>query len=69
MHIEYIQPENPQRYAYIEQYNRTLRYRCMSKHLFETLDEVQDYAPKWLWLYNHERPLKANGGKSPLIAA
>lgn len=67
--VEYIQPGNPQQNAYIERYNRTARYGWVSKHLFETLEEVQDYATKWLWFYNHERPHKANGGKPPLMAA
>ncbi len=67
--IEYIQPGNPQQNAYIERHNRTIRYSWVSKHLFETLDEVQDYATKWLWFYNHERPHKANGGKPPLMVA
>ena len=67
--IEYIQPGNPQQNAYIERVNRTIRYSWLSKHLFETLDEVQDYATEWLWFYNHKRPHKANGGKPPLMAA
>lgn len=67
--IEYIQPGNPQQNAYIERHNRTIRYSWVSKHLFETLEEVQDYATQWLWFYNHERPHKANGGKPPLMAA
>lgn len=67
--IEYIQPGNPQQNAYIERANRTIRYSWVSKHLFETLEEVQDYATKWLWFYNHERPHKANGGRPPLMAA
>lgn len=67
--IEYTQPGNPQQNAYIERANRTIRYSWLSKHLFETLDEVQDYATEWLWFYNHKRPHKANGGKPPLMAA
>lgn len=67
--IEYIQPGNPQQNAYIERHNRTIRYSWLSKHLFETLEEVQEYATKWLWFYNHERPHKANGGRPPLMAA
>jgi len=67
--IDYIQPGNPQQNAYIERANRTMRYSWVSKHLFETFDEVQEYATKWLWFYNHERPHKANGGKPPLMAA
>jgi putative transposase len=67
--IEYIQPGNPQQNAYIERHNRTIRYSWVSKHLFETLEEVQAYATRWLWFYNHERPHKANGGKPPLMVA
>ena len=67
--IEYIQPGKPQQNAYIECFNRTARYSWVSKHLFETLEEVQDYATRWLWFYNHERPQKANGGRPPMKAA
>ncbi|CAB1215625.1 Integrase core domain protein [Acinetobacter bouvetii] len=67
--IEYIQPGKPQQNAYIERYNRTIRYSWLSKHLFDTLEEVQDYATSWLWHYNHERPHQANKGGPPLMAA
>jgi putative transposase len=67
--IDYIQPGNPQQNAYIERYNRTARYGWVSKHLLDTLEEVQDYATEWLWFYNYERPHTANGGKPPLMAA
>ncbi len=67
--IEYIQPGKPQKNAYIERHNRTIRYSWVSKHLFDTLEEVQEYATQWLWFYNHQRPHRANGGKPPLMAA
>ena len=72
--IEYIQPGKPQQNAYVERYNRTIRYGWLSKHLFDTLDEVQDYATNscvavLLRHYNHERPHQANKGKPPLMAA
>ena len=69
IHIEYIQPGNPQQNAYIERHNRTIRSSWLNKHLFESIEEVQDIATKWLWFYNHERPHKANGGKPPLMVA
>lgn len=65
--IEYIQPGKLQQNAYIEHYNPTIRYSCLSTHLFETLEEVQDYATSWLWHYNHERPHQANRRRLPLI--
>lgn len=46
--IEYIQPGKPQQNAYIERANRTIRYSWVSKHLFETIEQVQDYATNWL---------------------
>ncbi|SDX65729.1 putative transposase [Marinobacter mobilis] len=67
--IEYIQPGKPQQNAYIERANRTIRYSWLSKNLFDTLEEVQDYATQWLWFYNHERPHRANGGRPPLMVA
>ena len=66
--IEYIKQGKSQQNAYIERYNRTIRYSWLSKHLFDTL-EVQDYTTDWMWHYNHERPHQANKGRSPLMAA
>ena len=66
--IDYIQPGKPQQNAYVERANRTIRYSWLSKHLFDTLEEVQDFATQWLWFYNHKRPHAANDGKPPLMA-
>lgn len=63
--LEFIQPGNPQQNAYVERYNRTVRYGWLSQYQFDTIEAVQDYATKWLWFYNHERPNKANGGLPP----
>jgi putative transposase len=62
--IEYIQLGNPQQNAYIERHNRTIRYSWVSNHPLETLDEVEDYATRWLRFYNHDRLHKGNGAKS-----
>jgi putative transposase len=66
IHIEYIQPGKPQQNAYVERYNRTVRYDWLSLHLLERIDEVQAFATKWLWTYNHERPNMALGGITPM---
>lgn len=63
--IEYIQPGKPQRNAYIERYNRTVRYDWLGQYLFESIKEVQAFATRWLWTYNHERPNMALGGITP----
>jgi putative transposase len=54
--IEYIEPGNPQQNAYVERFNRTVRYEWLAQNLFESIDEVQQFATKWLSIYNHERP-------------
>ena len=63
--IEYIQPGKPQQNAYIERYNRTVRYDWLNHHLWESIVTVQDYATAWMYLYNHERPNMALGGITP----
>jgi len=63
--ISYIQPGKPQQNAYIERFNRTVRYDWLAQELFESLEEVQDRATDWLWHYNYERPNMALGGITP----
>jgi putative transposase len=65
IHLDFIQPGKPQQNAYIERYNRTVRYDWLAHYLFDSLEEVQDYATRWLWTYNHERPNMALGGITP----
>ncbi len=36
------------------------------QYLFESIEEVQDAATRWLWTYNHERPNMALGGITPM---
>jgi putative transposase len=63
--LEYTQPGNPQQNAYIERYNRTVRYDWLAHYLFESIEEVQEFATRWLWTYNNERPNMAIGGITP----
>ena len=63
--INYIQPGNPQQNAYIERFNRTVRYDWLNQYIFYTLDEMQDYATRWQWVYNNERPNMGIGGITP----
>ena len=52
--------------AYVERYNRTVRYDWLSQYLFDSIAEVQDYATRWLWTYNNERPNMGLGGITPM---
>ncbi len=64
--LEHIQPGKPQQNAYVERYNRTVRYDWLSQTLFESIAEAQDSATRWLWTYNNERPNMAIGGITPI---
>ena len=64
--FEHIQPGKPQQNAYVERYNRTVRYAWLARTLFDSIEQVQDKATRWLWTYNHERPNMALGGITPM---
>ena len=63
--LEFIQPGKPQQNAYVERFNRTVRYEWLSQYHWENLEEVQLYATQWMWKYNHDRPNMALGGLTP----
>jgi len=63
--FQYIQPGKPQQNAYVERFNRTVRYEWLSQYCWQDLDEVRDHATRWIWAYNHERPNMALGGITP----
>jgi len=58
----HIQPGKPQQNAYVERYNRTVRYSWLAQYMFDTIEQVQEFATRWLWGYNNERPNMALGG-------
>ena len=63
--LVYIQPGKPQQNAYVERYNRTVRYDWLGQYMFSKLSQVQQFATRWLWHYNHERPNMGLGGITP----
>ena len=70
--VEYSQPGTPQQSSYVERFNRTASYDCLTQYLFGSISEVQEHATRWAWTYNNERPNMALGGitsKQRLIMA
>jgi putative transposase len=63
--MDYIQPGKPQQNAYVERFNRTVRYEWLSQYYWGDLEEVQLYATRWMYDYNHDRPNMALGGFTP----
>ncbi len=62
----FIQPGNPQQNAYVERFNRTMRYELLSANLFDSIAQAQDAATQWQWIYNNERPSMALNGLTPV---
>jgi putative transposase len=63
--LKYIQPGKPQQNAYVERFNRTVRYDWLAQHLFDDLEQIQEHATDWMLIYNHQRPNMAIGGITP----
>ena len=42
-------------------------HRVENQYLFESLEEIQSFATKWLWRYNNERPNMGIGGITPAM--
>jgi putative transposase len=63
--LMFIQPGKPQQNAYVERYNRTVRYDWLNQNTFSDIAEAQEQATQWLWHYNNERPNMALGGITP----
>ncbi|MCF2133409.1 MULTISPECIES: IS3 family transposase [Mycetohabitans] len=63
--LDYIQPGKPQHNAYVERFNRTVRYEWLSQYHWKDLEHVQRFATDWMWTDNHDRPNMALGGLTP----
>jgi len=62
----FIKPGNPQQNAYIEGFNRTVRYDWLSHYIYADIEDLQDRAISWLWTYNNERPNMKIGAITPI---
>jgi putative transposase len=51
--------------AYVERFNRTVRYEWLSQYYWSTLEEVQEFATRWMWSYNNDHPNMALGRFTP----
>ena len=44
--LDYTQHGKPQQNAYLERFNRTVRYDWLAQYLFESIGQVQEYATR-----------------------
>jgi putative transposase len=62
----FTQPGNPQQNAYVERFNRTMRHELFDQNIFTSIEQVQDGATKWQWIYNNIRPSTVLNGLTPV---
>jgi putative transposase len=62
-----IQPGYPQQNTYVERYNRTVRNDWLNHYLFNSIEDVENRATQWLWIYNNERPNMVLNGITRLL--
>ena len=63
--FQYIQPGRPQQNAYVERFNRTVRYEWLGQNYWENLSDVRDFTTQWAEHYNLYRPNMALDGTAP----
>jgi len=54
--LVFIQKGKPNQNGYIERFNRTFREDILDSYLFDAVEQAQEFANQWIWMYNNERP-------------
>jgi putative transposase len=61
----FSRPGKPTDNAFIESFNGKLREECLNQNWFLSLSDAQEQLDAWRWDYNHRRPHRALGGRTP----
>ena len=63
--LHHIDPGKPVQNAFIESFNGRLRDECLNEHDFISLDHARSIINDWRERYNHDRPHKSLGWRTP----
>lgn len=63
--LRLIEPEKPNRNAYVESFNGRLWNECLNEHWFTSLDHAKRVTETWRHEYNEERPKRSLGRLTP----
>ena len=61
----YIDPGSPVQNGYVESFHDKFRRECLGREIFYTLSECRVVVKDWLWKYNHQRPHRSLGMRTP----
>lgn len=62
----YIDPGSPWQNGYVESFHDKFRRECLARELFYTLTEARVVIGDWRYKFNHVRPHRSLGMKTPL---
>lgn len=63
--IRFIQPGRPMQNAFAESFIGRMRDECLNEHWFLGLDDAREAIEGWRLEYNHERPKRSLGRRTP----
>ena len=64
----YIEPGSPWENGYCESFNGKLRDDCLNREWFRDLREARVLIEQWREFYNHRRPHRSLGNRTPVQA-
>jgi putative transposase len=64
--LQFIQPGKPTQNAFIESFNGKFRHECLRQHWFGSPAEARRIIETWRHDYNHVRPHRSLGQRTPI---
>ena len=69
INFTYIQPGKPTQNAFIERFNGSFRRGVLNPYIYQTLDQLREFAARWQEDYNNYRPHESLKDLPPVVYA